>query len=66
MSADPAKANLFQSMALGGLAASFAVNFTHPIVSGVRLKIVADDDDRPTDGTFLILDIIYIYIYIYA
>jgi hypothetical protein len=33
MSADPKKANLFQSMALGGLAASFAVNFTHPIVS---------------------------------
>jgi hypothetical protein len=30
--AAPAKANLFQSMALGGMAASFAVNFTHPIV----------------------------------
>jgi hypothetical protein len=27
-----AKAGLFESMALGGLAASFAVNFTHPIV----------------------------------
>lgn len=26
------KANLWQSMALGGAAASFAVNFTHPIV----------------------------------
>lgn len=25
------KANLFESMALGGIAASFAVNFTHPI-----------------------------------
>jgi hypothetical protein len=27
------KANLGQSMALGGAAAAFAVNFTHPIVS---------------------------------
>lgn len=26
------KANLWQSMILGGAAASFAVNFTHPIV----------------------------------
>ena len=31
------KASLFQSMALGGLAASFAVNFTHPIVSLCRV-----------------------------
>ena len=31
--AEAPKASLFQSMALGGLAASFAVNFTHPIVS---------------------------------
>jgi len=31
---EPAKkASLLQSMALGGAAASFAVNFTHPIVS---------------------------------
>ena len=29
------KANLWQSMALGGAAASFAVNFTHPIVRDV-------------------------------
>lgn len=29
--AKPAKASLFQSMALGGCAAAFAVNFTHPI-----------------------------------
>jgi len=28
----PRKANLIESMALGGAAASFAVNFTHPIV----------------------------------
>jgi hypothetical protein len=37
MSEDGAKggANLWQSMALGGAAASFAVNFTHPIVRGV-------------------------------
>jgi hypothetical protein len=33
MAAEPVKASLFQSMALGGMAASFAVNFTHPIVS---------------------------------
>lgn len=30
------KANLFESMALGGMAASFAVNFTHPIVRSFR------------------------------
>ena len=28
----PRKASLLESMALGGTAASFAVNFTHPIV----------------------------------
>lgn len=28
---EPSKANLFQSMALGGTSAVFAVNFTHPI-----------------------------------
>jgi len=27
------KPGLFESMALGGMAAMFAVNFTHPIVS---------------------------------
>lgn len=31
------KANLLQSMALGGIAASIAVNFTHPIVSALFL-----------------------------
>mmetsp|Transcript_22190 Transcript_22190/g.46698 ORF Transcript_22190/g.46698 Transcript_22190/m.46698 type:complete len:284 (+) Transcript_22190:261-1112(+) len=31
MSTQPKKANLFQSMALGGCSACFAVNFTHPI-----------------------------------
>lgn len=31
-SAAPRKAGLFESMALGGTAAMFAVNFTHPIV----------------------------------
>lgn len=30
---EPRKASLIESMALGGTAASFAVNFTHPIVS---------------------------------
>ena len=29
--AEPRKANLIQSMALGGTSAVFAVNFTHPI-----------------------------------
>jgi hypothetical protein len=33
----PPKASLFQSMALGGMAASFAVNFTHPIVRMVMM-----------------------------
>lgn len=31
MTAEPKKAGLFESMALGGTAAIFAVNFTHPI-----------------------------------
>jgi Mitochondrial carrier protein len=31
MSAQPRKANLLESMALGGTSAVFAVNFTHPI-----------------------------------
>jgi hypothetical protein len=30
------KANLWQSMILGGAAASFAVNFTHPIVRRMK------------------------------
>ena len=32
------KANLFESMALGGAAASFAVNFTHPIVRSSQFR----------------------------
>ena len=33
------KANLWQSMALGGAAASFAVNFTHPIVRSIFVEL---------------------------
>jgi hypothetical protein len=32
------EAGLFESMALGGIAASFAVNFTHPIVRIQRCR----------------------------
>lgn len=32
MPAEPRKANLLESMGLGGTSAVFAVNFTHPIV----------------------------------
>jgi hypothetical protein len=41
MSETKVSANLFQSMALGGTAASFAVNFTHPIVRAHKTACVS-------------------------
>lgn len=44
MTTTPAKkASLLESMALGGMAASFAVNFTHPIVRGQALRSAPND-----------------------
>jgi hypothetical protein len=46
------EAGLFESMALGGIAASFAVNFTHPIV---RNSVVVMVDKQSKNSIVIVM-----------